>query len=462
MNQLFPACTVAVLTAAAMAQSTQSALPRITDAQIIPDAIFTTQDQRGTTPAVPTAFTYQGRLDDNGNPANGQYDMRFALLDEAGVPVTGIICFDNILVTDGLFTIQLDFGSQFTGASRRLGTAVRPGGPLGNCADPAGYTNLTPSQPLTPTPYALGLRLPFTGTQNIPDGPIISVTNESSSPSSIGVLATLQGPATFPFTEPAAVRGETSHPLGFGVLGISQTYGGVLGYTPGTQGIGVAGRADGPSGRGVVAIATGPGGVGLISEGTDFAGAFFGRTYLSGPVGINLIDPETELDVNGTIKANALRITDNAQSGRLLVSDSVGNAVWTRFNAGFRSDAPPAVPVGTGFLSTTVILEVAAGQRVLVIATQALGSTLLTGGTGMNILIGLQNLSGGPISVRGGGLFGLRVPQNSRIPFSLSAVIEGLPAGTYRFGMVSQVTTSADAGSWNNNDWGYVTAVTLP
>ena len=31
-----------------------------------------------------TAFTYQGRLNDGGNPANGSYDLRFALYDALG------------------------------------------------------------------------------------------------------------------------------------------------------------------------------------------------------------------------------------------------------------------------------------------------------------------------------------------------------------------------------------------
>lgn len=59
-----------------------------------------------------TAFTYQGRLQDNGHPASGIYDLRFTLYDAAsdgnaiGAPrlawATGM--------TNG-FTVALDFGA---------------------------------------------------------------------------------------------------------------------------------------------------------------------------------------------------------------------------------------------------------------------------------------------------------------------------------------------------------------
>src|SRR5215471_7796680 len=38
----------------------------------------------GTVQAQSTSFTYQGRLTDGGNPANGNYDLQFSLFD-AGV-----------------------------------------------------------------------------------------------------------------------------------------------------------------------------------------------------------------------------------------------------------------------------------------------------------------------------------------------------------------------------------------
>ncbi len=34
-----------------------------------------------------TGFTYQGRLQDNGTPANGSYDLQFTLFDSGGTQI---------------------------------------------------------------------------------------------------------------------------------------------------------------------------------------------------------------------------------------------------------------------------------------------------------------------------------------------------------------------------------------
>ncbi len=97
------------------------------------------------------AFTYQGRLNDRGAPANGSYDLQFALYDApaAGSAVSGAITNTACRVSNGLFTVVLDFGSGvFTGAPRWLEIGVRTNGP-------GAFTTLAPRQPLTPTPYAL-------------------------------------------------------------------------------------------------------------------------------------------------------------------------------------------------------------------------------------------------------------------------------------------------------------------
>src|SRR5688572_10782578 len=58
-------------------------------------------------------FTYQGRLMNGGNPANGQYDFLFSLWDAltGGNQVTGTLTLLNVTVTGGLFTVRLDFGA---------------------------------------------------------------------------------------------------------------------------------------------------------------------------------------------------------------------------------------------------------------------------------------------------------------------------------------------------------------
>ena len=98
-----------------------------------------------------TAFTYQGRLNVNGSPANGLYDLRFTVCDALtnGSIIAGPLTNSATGVTNGLFAITLDFGSNaFTGPDRWLQLDVRTNGN-------GMFTNLSPRQPITPVPYAL-------------------------------------------------------------------------------------------------------------------------------------------------------------------------------------------------------------------------------------------------------------------------------------------------------------------
>jgi hypothetical protein len=97
-----------------------------------------------------TAFTYQGRLNDGGTPANGSYVFRFSLDDGNGVTVGSPIVTSPMDVSNGLFTVTLDFGPGiFTGANRRLDIEVHTNQQNLN------FTALTPPQPILPTPFAI-------------------------------------------------------------------------------------------------------------------------------------------------------------------------------------------------------------------------------------------------------------------------------------------------------------------
>ncbi|NOZ26546.1 MAG: hypothetical protein GXP39_00650 [Chloroflexi bacterium] len=100
-----------------------------------------------------TSFTYQGRLLDGGRPASGTYDLQFRLYDAAsgGNAVGSSIVKNDVVVSDGLFTVLLDFGDVFDGSALWLEVGVRPGDSTG------AFTPLHPRQALTPTPYALAL-----------------------------------------------------------------------------------------------------------------------------------------------------------------------------------------------------------------------------------------------------------------------------------------------------------------
>ncbi len=110
-----------------------------------------------------TAWTYQGRLTAGDSPAKGNYDLQFKLFDALadGVQQGGTIVSNAVAVSNGLFTVTLDFGAGvFDGSARWLEIAVRTNnGPA--------LTTLTPRQSLTAAPYALYALTP-TG----PQGPV--------------------------------------------------------------------------------------------------------------------------------------------------------------------------------------------------------------------------------------------------------------------------------------------------
>ena len=98
-----------------------------------------------------TAFFYQGRLSDNGTAAAGVYELRFALYDAAingnaiSVPQTNT----GVVVTNGLFSTNINFGAVFTGTNYWLSIGVRTNG------NTNAFTLLAPRQPILPVPYAI-------------------------------------------------------------------------------------------------------------------------------------------------------------------------------------------------------------------------------------------------------------------------------------------------------------------
>ena len=97
-----------------------------------------------------TSFNYQGTLQDNSQPANGSYDFEFALFDalEGGSQVGSTVTRTNVQVTDGSFSVTLDFGGEFPGAGRWFEISVRQ---IGGGA----FTTLAPRQPVNSAPYSV-------------------------------------------------------------------------------------------------------------------------------------------------------------------------------------------------------------------------------------------------------------------------------------------------------------------
>jgi len=97
-----------------------------------------------------TAFTYQGKLTDNISAANVTYDLQFALYDAltGGNQVGTTQTHTGVILNRGIFTVDLDFGSQFPGADRWLEISVKK-------SSDSSYTTLLPRQKISSVPYAV-------------------------------------------------------------------------------------------------------------------------------------------------------------------------------------------------------------------------------------------------------------------------------------------------------------------
>ena len=100
----------------------------------------------------PTAFTYRGHLTDP-VPPDGSYDLQFALYDlgTAGTQLAVAQTIAAVPVTNGGFTVRLDFGAQpfVSGQARYLEIAMRPAGQTGD------LTTIVPRQEFAAAPYAI-------------------------------------------------------------------------------------------------------------------------------------------------------------------------------------------------------------------------------------------------------------------------------------------------------------------
>ncbi|MBX3390535.1 MAG: hypothetical protein KF691_13885 [Phycisphaeraceae bacterium] len=192
-----------------------------------------------------TAFTYQGRLTDGGAPASGAYDIEVRLFDASvgGSQVGSTITLNDQVVSNGVFTAELDFGSQFDSNARWIELRVRPGVSVG------AYTTISPRTPIDSAPYALGLRLPVSETGSASSG-LLTFTNTSTS-STAHVLKLTSGAASGSF------------PVGFfnPVLSADTNNGnGIFALTSANSAYAIYAVQSGNGGRGIVGINSGTSG----------------------------------------------------------------------------------------------------------------------------------------------------------------------------------------------------------
>src|SRR5262245_25255409 len=141
-----------------------------------------------------TAFTYQGRITENGTPANGKYDLKFRVYTPLsnGSAVSALLTMAATAVNNGVFTVTLDFGAGvFPGPPRWLEIGVRSAGSA------AAFTTLAPRQPILASPYAITAG---TVTGPINGGLIIpgSITNTQLAPGTAAANLGNLGPGGLP------------------------------------------------------------------------------------------------------------------------------------------------------------------------------------------------------------------------------------------------------------------------
>jgi hypothetical protein len=131
-----------------------------------------------------TAFTYQGQLVNNGSAANGTFIMSFTVYTNSSGTgrFAGPIVDNNVGVTNGLFTVILDFGPDvFIGNSNWLSISVGTSMPL---------TQLNPLQELTPVPYAIFAESASNVVGTVPASQVTgTLLNGQLAYNTIGVLA---------------------------------------------------------------------------------------------------------------------------------------------------------------------------------------------------------------------------------------------------------------------------------
>lgn len=328
-------------------------------------AIATLNLQLSTAFAQGTAFSYQGVLSQSGATVNGSNDLTFTLYDAAsgGNTVGTSNVVNDLVMSNGLFTVTLDFGaSAVNGSPRWLQIAARPGASTG------AYTNLAPRQPITSTPYAIyasganasGLSGTISGSQIAPGA--INTTHIAST-----VSFWDKSGSTISYTGGSVGIGTASPATRLHVSGDGFTDNGRLTVetTGGNFGPQLRLKKGGSGGEEWVFVANGPfngpvGDLNIVQQGTGQA-RFTITT--AGNVGIGTATPQTPLHVNSPTYGFPAAQFEVANCGAPCAQTDFQEAIrlWNQNNNGqvgigftvgggsFASNAVPSVWLGTGY-----------------------------------------------------------------------------------------------------------------
>ncbi len=112
-----------------------------------------------------TTFSYQGYLSSGSTPAEGKYDFSFTLNNSlaGGFLIGPVLVLDDVNVSGGQFSVQLEFGDVFDGTPLWLEIGVS------SDIDNEPYTFLSPRYALSASPYAgYAYRTPWSEIEGIP------------------------------------------------------------------------------------------------------------------------------------------------------------------------------------------------------------------------------------------------------------------------------------------------------
>lgn len=350
------------------------------------------------------SFTYQGTLEEDGAPANGEYDFLFSLWDSSA-PTANLIdtltsptSLVNYPVEDGFFSFHLmpaslSFHEAFDGGERWIQVQVRS-------ETAAIYTTL-PRQPIAAVPYAWSLRPGAVITGTIPNRSTLYVGNAYDT-GTIGSALTAENHADTSPTIYAYHHG-TGHALygrtasgypavegendadGTGVLGESAAGIGVYGQTGGTNSYGVVGVQSGystsdqssywkPGGffagdNGLMGLSKDPSGFAVIGWNKAPSGAssygIFGRSespdtwtgyfYATQGNGVyaNVSSGKVGFNTDG-LKSAVVAASDGA---RLLYTEESTEVWFTDYGSGTLQDGKATVTIDTTFAETVNLDE---------------------------------------------------------------------------------------------------------
>jgi hypothetical protein len=441
-----------------------------------------------------TAFTYQGRLNSGGSPANGSYDIAFSLYatNAGGVAIAGPVTNTAVSVTNGLFTTMVDFGNVFTGASNWLQIAVSTNGANA-------FSTLSPRQQLTPVPYAVyaesanathlvgtipagnlsGAALlaggnAFTGTQTVNSGSVGIGTPSPAKPldvtgSASGVAAGASvDPSVFVRVDNAASDGgfTNSDVAGIG-FGHNSTRQAIVGGTYGNDYLDfyTGGLLTIPKMRidfgGNVGIGTNApaalldvngsghfnGAVGITGNNMlQFGAGLAGQDPNAGKIGYEAFTTNS-LDIVGAGTNNTTRKIKFWAEGGANFNGKISSPMWRATNVIGSFADPLGGPLNLSGSFTS-------GGGTLIIFSSGSGWSSDTNGIwiGMNVNLDGQFVDG--IFVLANG-----TSSNSHVPFGSGAtVVSGIAAGTHTI----QLTTYTTNTKTDGYDWFRVSVLELP